>query len=777
MRLDPKLIQTDNCLHYLRIWNIRNIIFLLLQQITKKNLMESLGNFHLSQALKPHAGAVRALDAAYGWAITGSIDKTCKIFQKVDGRYILQNEIDLFEDYIFATLVRGFGKGFIVAAKNSKIFLLDLLGNPEGILEGHTGAVNSISESPSGKILISGSWDGTAIVWDLDTQTALYKLEGHSHAVSTIAIDDERFITGSQDRNIHFWSGSKKTKTIKVAHEDIIREFKKYGDFAFLSCSNDEIVKLWSLDGELITTFAGHTAFIFSICAIVDKGIVVSGSDDKTIKVWQSETCIQTVAHPGTVWAVRADSDGDILTGCADGFTRVFSSDPKRIADKEEIDEFESQSSLANMQGPEGISEAELAKLPDSSQMEKIKGKKDGEVKIFKTKGVPEAYVWKASGNYWEKIGEVISGPPKKHYEGDKWFPAGEYDYVFDIEDDSGVPRKLPYNEGDNPLEVAEKFLVKEGLQKGYLEQICTFIRKNTRGGGKPVQQKQQQTSQIKQDFMVEEFTGSNYFPSKQPIYFEGGNFDAMTKKLLETQVSDPTLNLEEKDKKAVLSLVETLKGVQLYHSSSITDMESVVLTQKLLKWPGDVILPVLDLFRLVVLHPNSEKFFAGVDAGYSLVSLLSGFACSHPNDVAKAMALRTLCNLAKHTSNRYSIINNGDLVLDALEKLTTQNLSNKLLRNAISTLVFNLSVLYPESKGSDKCPKLLELGRKFLAQEQENDNIGKYLMAFGNLLVREPSLKSNAKSIGLPTVLGQIEGFLTTTEAKECLQDLRKII
>ena len=45
---------------------------------------------------------------------------------------------------------------------------IDKEGNPAKIFEGHTLTVNSLSQSVPGE-LVSGSWDGTAIVWDTNT--------------------------------------------------------------------------------------------------------------------------------------------------------------------------------------------------------------------------------------------------------------------------------------------------------------------------------------------------------------------------------------------------------------------------------------------------------------------------------------------------------------------------------------------------------------------------------------------------------------------------------
>jgi phospholipase A-2-activating protein len=49
-------------------------------------------------------------------------------------------------------------------------------------------------------------------------------------------------------------------------------------------------------------------------------------------------------------------------------------------------------------------------------------------------------------------------------------FEAGEYDHIFDIDLGDGMFRKLPFDNGDNPLVAADKFLIREGLNKAYIE-------------------------------------------------------------------------------------------------------------------------------------------------------------------------------------------------------------------------------------------------------------------------------------------------------------------
>lgn len=116
-----------------------------------------------------------------------------------------------------------------------------------------------------------------------------------------------------------------------------------------------------------------------------------------------------------------------------------------------------------------------MAKVPSIDKMRNIKAK-EGEVRVFKNGNAAEAYCFKEGK--WEKIGDVINPNTgagaattgAKIYEGDRLFPPGEYDHIFDVDLGDGVMRKLPFDNGSNPLEAADKFIIRESLHKSYVE-------------------------------------------------------------------------------------------------------------------------------------------------------------------------------------------------------------------------------------------------------------------------------------------------------------------
>jgi len=81
--------------------------------------------------------------------------------------------------------------------------------------EGHVNWVSSVALSPDNKTLLSGSHDGTLILWDLQTGRQLRSIEGHRHddrpfSVTSVAFspDGKTLLSASEDKTLRFWDAA-----------------------------------------------------------------------------------------------------------------------------------------------------------------------------------------------------------------------------------------------------------------------------------------------------------------------------------------------------------------------------------------------------------------------------------------------------------------------------------------------------------------------------------------------------------------------------------------
>ena len=83
-----------------------------------------------------------------------------------------------------------------------------------------------------------------------------------------------------------------------------------------MSASWDETIKLWNVEaGNVIYTFTGHVGKVNCLAVSPDGDCVISGGEDKSVKVWKISTleCFKTLPplHTEEVLSVAFSPDGN----------------------------------------------------------------------------------------------------------------------------------------------------------------------------------------------------------------------------------------------------------------------------------------------------------------------------------------------------------------------------------------------------------------------------------------------------------------------------------
>ena len=201
------------------------------------------------------------------------------------------------------------------------------------ILEGHTSYVNSVSFSPDGKRIVSGSSDKTIRIWDATTGKELETLEGHTIAVNSVSFspDGKRIVSGSYDRTIRIWDAT--TGEVLDTLEGHTRAVKTVSfspdGKRIVSCSGDNTIRIWdATTGKVLETLEGYTDDVNSVSFSPDSKRIVSGSDDRTIRIWDATTGkkLETLeGHTEGVSSVSFSPDGKrIVSGSSDNTIRIW---------------------------------------------------------------------------------------------------------------------------------------------------------------------------------------------------------------------------------------------------------------------------------------------------------------------------------------------------------------------------------------------------------------------------------------------------------------------
>ncbi|CAF1960502.1 unnamed protein product [Rotaria magnacalcarata] len=165
--------------------------------------------------------------------------------------------------------------------------------------EAHSDYIRSIAVHPTQSYILTSSDDMTIKLWDWDAKWALKQtFEGHIHYVMHIAInpkDNNTFASASLDRTVKVWQlGSSQPNFTLEGHEKGANCVDYYpgGDKPYLvSGGDDRRIKIWDYQNKTcVQTLEGHAQNISSVIFHPELPIILSGSEDGTIKLWHSNT-------------------------------------------------------------------------------------------------------------------------------------------------------------------------------------------------------------------------------------------------------------------------------------------------------------------------------------------------------------------------------------------------------------------------------------------------------------------------------------------------------
>ena len=251
-------------------------------------------------------------------------------------------------------------------------------------LTGHAKKISSVSYTPDGKYLATGSEDSTLKVWDVGSGKCLTTISdiivGMQGETSIIYSPDGKVLTTlHKDNTIKLWEVAsrrcvkiltpkttghpalpgdirsiaytpdgrclavadweKNIKLLEVETGIELKTLRSYAGFAgeakyspdgtyMVSGMGNGSIKLWKMASGKFKILSGHTDSINDIIYSPDGAYLVTSSDDSTIKLWEvaSSKCVKTfIGHTDGVDSIVYSSDGKYITsGSSDNTIKIW---------------------------------------------------------------------------------------------------------------------------------------------------------------------------------------------------------------------------------------------------------------------------------------------------------------------------------------------------------------------------------------------------------------------------------------------------------------------
>lgn len=196
---------------------------------------------------------------------------------------------------------------------------------------GHTAFINSVQFSPDNQMVLTASDDGLALLWDVTTGSIVRKFEGHNDRIrsATFSPDGSLVLTTSNDKTAIVWDAATGQKRLTLSGHDwavLCGVFSRDGQ-QVITGSEDNTARLWNAaTGEEVAKFEGHTAPVTGVDFSLDGLRVFTASRDTTAKLWDASPShvgkeILTLAeHSQELTALQVAADGkSVLTASRDG--------------------------------------------------------------------------------------------------------------------------------------------------------------------------------------------------------------------------------------------------------------------------------------------------------------------------------------------------------------------------------------------------------------------------------------------------------------------------
>jgi guanine nucleotide-binding protein subunit beta-2-like 1 protein len=195
----------------------------------------------------------------------------------------------------------------ISSSRDKKVIVWKLSGDndreaPVGVakraLSGHGHFVTDVMMSSDGQFALSGSWDKTLRLWDLNTGQTTRRFadpkHGHQKDVLSVAFsaDNRQIVSASRDKTIKLWNtlAACKYTITDDGHQDwvsCVRFSPQVSNSIIVSCGWDRVVKVWTLSNcKRKSNHYGHNGYLNTVTVSPDGSLCASGGKDGKAMLW-----------------------------------------------------------------------------------------------------------------------------------------------------------------------------------------------------------------------------------------------------------------------------------------------------------------------------------------------------------------------------------------------------------------------------------------------------------------------------------------------------------
>ena len=289
---------------------------------------------------KVHQGGVNCISPAPSrhTIITGGADGNATIFNFNSGKVI--SYMRHGDRPITAVQSAGAIDAVVTGCRDTKVRLWQ--GSTATVFSGHSLVVTAVAITPDSDRILSGSRDNCINAWDVRTAKLLYSISESRNLITALKLipNEHVLVQTSEDKRVRLWD----TRNLQLIHVYPTKHYIQTscdvsadGNYIVsgsngFSGSGCEI-SLWDVRAQrLVCELRGHTQGVNTVKFLHDSSVVVSGSQDSLVKIWDvtRRECVLEKRLPGmgAVTDLVTYPDSSIVCATSGGCVLLTQTDP-----------------------------------------------------------------------------------------------------------------------------------------------------------------------------------------------------------------------------------------------------------------------------------------------------------------------------------------------------------------------------------------------------------------------------------------------------------------
>jgi len=271
-----------------------------------------------------------ALSADGRFAVSGGIDQTLRIWDIAAGKE--DKAIRGHSKQIWDVLFHPNGRQVFSASWDATARLWDIKTGNEIKRFSHRLDINGLALSRDANSLLTACDDHSVYLFNVSSGDEVRRFPGHTGFVYCVdfAPDGRHYASGSVDRSVRVvdLQTGQLTRSLENGHTSAVTNVAFSLDGRHVFASGGNVIQWDVATGNAIRRYEGHTGPVLGMALSPDGRRLLTGGDDKTIRLWDTvsgKELAKLTGHTDSVLCVAFSSDGRrALSGSLDRTVRLW---------------------------------------------------------------------------------------------------------------------------------------------------------------------------------------------------------------------------------------------------------------------------------------------------------------------------------------------------------------------------------------------------------------------------------------------------------------------